>query len=406
MGALMKFPFPQTGSATSGQPSPMTSGPRVGFTPDAFDAAGPSEALRGQFPQVSFEAMTNRWTTPTLGGADALIVSVDATRASDVEALCANLRDSGRGERVIVLLQNADLGTTRRLARDGAFDVLPAPVSDAALVVSLDRLFTRIESELARPRSGSEVISFLKAGGGVGATSIAAQLAAIFATQDRNRRVCLADFDVQSGSAAVYLDLQNTVTMSQVLAAGKNLSDIGFYDALSAHQSGVRVLGDPQEFMPLEALTPALVENLIAALRREFDIVLIDLPPAWTAWTDRALRASDRIVLVTHLSVPHANLTRRQLKVLASQGLEGAALSLVCNAVGGPAPAGVSVKAMEKAIGRAFDAVLPEDGKVMSEAINQGVALASVRKGTKLEKALVSLADSLRTPAAAEARKL
>ena len=404
MGALMKFPLSPSTPVSPGRLVSVSAGPRVSYTADAFEAGGPSEALQAQFPQAVFKALPGRWTSPTLGDADVLMVSVDAAKSSEIEALCANLRDSGKADHVVVLLQNPDLGVTRRLVREGAFDVLPAPVGDAALVVSLERLFTRIEAQAAQPRAGSQVIAFLKAGGGVGATAIVTQLAAIFA-QDRTTRVCVADLDVQSGSAAVYLDVQNTVTVSQVLAAGKDLNEIRFYDALSAHASGVRVLGDPQEFMPLEALTPALVENLVAALRREFDVVLIDLPPAWTAWTDRALRAADQIVLVTHLSVPHAHLTRRQLKVLASQRLDTLPLSLVCNAVG-QAPAGVSVKAMEKAIGLPFDTTVPEDRKVMDEAINQGVAISTIRRGTKLEKALIALAESLRMPAVAEARKL
>jgi pilus assembly protein CpaE len=60
---------------------------------------------------------------------------------------------------------------------------------------------------------------------------------------------------------------------------------------------------------------------------------------------------------------------------------------------------------MEKAIGHAFDAVLPEDRKLMDDAINQGVAISSIRRGTKLEKALMALAESLRAPAIAQARK-
>ena len=248
------------------------------------------------------------------------------------------------------------------------------------------------------------MIAFLKAGGGVGATTIATQLATIFASRDKNLRVCLADLDVQSGSAAVYLDLPGTVTMRQVAAAGKNLGDIRFAEQLSTHSSGVHVLGDPQEFIPLESLQPALIDNLITTLRRDFDLVLIDLPPAWTSWTDRALRQADRIVLVTQLSVPHAHLTRRQLKVLASQRLDVTPLTLVCNGVGGQTASGVSMKAMEKAIGRDFDAILPEDRKVVVEAINQGVAINAIKRGTKLEKALTTLADRL-VPAMAVAER-
>ncbi len=407
MGAHMKFTFPPAKPDAPDRPNAAAAaGLRVAYAPEAFEGGEPSEALAGQFPQVTFRPLAGRWAQPGLGGADALMVALDAERPGDVEVLCANLRESEAADRVIVLARNADLAITRQLVREGVADVLTAPAGDAALVVSLERLFKRFETEPSRPKAAGKVIAFLKAGGGVGATTIATQLATIFAARDRSLRVCLADLDVQSGSAAVYLDLQDTVTMRQVVAAGKNLDDIRFSEALSAHPSGVQVLGDPQEFIPLESLQPAVIENLIAALRRDFDIVLLDLPPAWMSWTDRALRQVDRIVLVTQLSVPHAHLTRRQLKVLASQRLDVTPLTLVCNGVGGQTASGVSIKAVEKAIGRDFDALLPEDRKLVAEAINQGVALHSVKRGTKLERALTLLADAIGVPALAERRKL
>ena len=46
----------------------------------------------------------------------------------------------------------------------------------------------------------------------------------------------------------------------------------------------------------------------------------------------------------------------------------------------------------------------PEDRRLMDDAINQGVAISTIRRGTKLEKALTALAESLRVPAAAQAR--
>lgn len=406
MGAHMKFASPSKPDASAQPVTAPANGLKVAYAPDVFDAGSPSEDLAAQFPQVSFRPLAGRWAQPGLGGADALMVAVDAARPGDVEVLCANLRESECADRIIVVARNADLAVTRQLVREGASDVLSAPASDATLVVSLERLFKRFEAEPARPKSAGKVIAFLKAGGGVGATTIATQLATIFATRDRSQRVCLADLDVQSGSAAVYLDLQDTVTMRQVVSAGKNLDDIAFSEALSAHSSGVRVLGDPQEFIPLESLQPAVIENLIAALRRDFDIVLLDLPPAWMSWTDRALRQVDRIVLVTQLSVPHAHLTRRQLKVLASQRLDVTPMTLVCNGIGGQTASGVSIKAVERAIGRDFDALLPEDRKLVAEAINQGVALHSIKRGTKLEKALNVLADAIGAPALVERRKL
>jgi pilus assembly protein CpaE len=145
--------------------------------------------------------------------------------------------------------------------------------------------------------------------------------------------------------------------------------------------------------MPLETLAASHIDGLIKGLRRDFPLTLIDLPSVWTAWTNRLLSLSDRIILVTHLSVPHIQLVKRQLQVLATQKLDTRPLTLVCNSVSPEQQSSVSIKAAERALGRAFDVVIPEDRRIMTAAINQGLELSAVRRGTKLEKAINDLAD-------------
>ena len=120
-----------------------------------------------------------------------------------------------------------------------------------------------------------------------------------------------------------------------------------------------------------------------------------DLPPVWTSWTYRALQMAARIVLVTRLSVPHVHLVRRQLNLFAQQKLDAIPLTLICNAVNGDRQNMLSVRAAEKAIGRAFDIVIPEECRVMEAACNEGLDIAAVRRGTKLEKMVATLADAL-----------
>ena len=154
--------------------------------------------------------------------------------------------------------------------------------------------------------------------------------------------------------------------------------------------------------MPLETISPPQVDALMRGLRQSFDITLVDLPGAWTAWTNEVLHLSDRIVLVTQLSVPHVNLMKRQLQVLGTQGLEQTPTILVCNALSSEQQESVSLKAAERSLGRSFDVVLPCDVRTMNAAINQGVELSGVRRGTKLEKAIGQLLNVIRAPANAE----
>jgi len=366
---------------------------RLAYDSAVFTGGRPSESLQAQFPLVRFRPLATRWTGEAVGDADVLAACADAASEQDVNRLCLQLRDCGRADSVIVFLRNPDVTTTRRILREGAADVLPSPAEELAVAVALERLLGRLKTEGARqPQTAGQVVALLKAGGGVGATALGAQLAAILAKTRGESRVCLVDLDVQFGQAAMYLDLDSSVTLGEVLAAGGDLAEIRFGASLTPHESGARVLAAPPQFLPLEALTPAVIDALIVALKREFDVIILDLPSAWTAWSNRALHQSDRIVLVTQLSVPHAHLTKRQLRLLETQRLDETPLTLVCNRCGGDSPAAVSVKAAEAAIGRRFDVQVPDDRKLMNEAINQGVAIGSLRRGSKLEKGLEALA--------------
>jgi pilus assembly protein CpaE len=368
--------------------------PRIGVVQGALGDGGQLAAsMSALFPQVVFEALE-----PALGLQETFSLGFDVVVApaqrETVETLCRHLRDVGPGGKVIVVLRDADVQTTRRLMQEGAADVLPHPVTEPALALSLERL---LASQPNRPDDGGksgEVVSILKAGGGVGATSIAAQTGAILAER-RDGLVCLADLDIQFGAAGVYLDMTEAVTIADLLQSGASLTEAPLSTALGAHRSGLRLLGAPRDLMPMEALSASHAGDLVKGLRRDFALTLVDLPSVWTAWTHRVLSASDRIVLVTHLSVPHVQLVKRQLHMLAAQKLDDRPLTLVCNAPSAAQAASLPLKTAERAIGRPFDVIVPLDERHMTAATNQGVALSDIRRGAKAEKALVQLADTV-----------
>jgi hypothetical protein len=77
------------------------------------------------------------------------------------------------------------------------------------------------------------------------------------------------------------------------------------------------------------------------------------------------------------------------------QKLDAIPLTLVCNAINSDRQNLLSVRAAERAIGRAFDIMIPEDTRLMETACNQGLEIAAVRRGTKLEKMTASLAEAM-----------
>ena len=354
-------------------------------------------SLAALFPHIAFESAGPVWPEKHDPRLDILIVPVSALANAEIEAAALRLKLGGK---VVVVLRDADVMTTRRLIRDGAADVLTAPVSEPALAISLERLLA--SSAAAGSDKGGEVVAFLKAGGGVGSTALAVQLAAMLAPRVTGK-LCIADLDLQFGAVGLYLDMPEAVTITDLLGAGHPLVDSPFATALPAHRSHAQVLAGPRELAPLESLTVAHVDSLVEGLRRDFALTLLELPSVWTAWTNEALHLADRIILVTQLSVPHVNFLKRQLRVLTAQGLDTKPLILVCNSLSSDQQATLSLKAAERAIGRSFDAVLPEDRRTMTAAINQGVELSAVRRGTKLEKSIAELGAKVAVGAMAPA---
>ena len=360
---------------------------RVGYVDRVFGGTDMLEHLSSLFPSLDFVSVGASWPEQKVAGLAALIVAADSEEADT--ALKRLGADAG-GPPVILVLPRTDLATTRRLILAGAADILTAPVREAALALSLERLLAGRKSTSA---PAGRVIGLIKAGGGVGATAVGTQLAQILAA--RRPGVCFADLDIQFGQAALKLDIDDAMTLTDILGGDGALEDAPLSSVLATHASGVRLLAAPHDMTPLEAVSQQNIENLIKSLRREFSLTILDLPSSWTAWTNQALQLCDHIVLMTNLTVSHVQLTRRQLKTMASQGLDVIPLALVCNRIDDDQQSLVSVAAAEKAMGRKFSFSIPEDRKLMNAAIAQGCALSAVRAGSKLEKAIEKLADEL-----------
>lgn len=371
---------------------------RVAVIEGALGGVERLASLAALFPHVEFETISSNQSSAGRGLFDVIVIAIMAEKA---EAAIQWLHSLPKGSKAVVILHEADVLTTRRLMREGAADVLPAPASEPTIALSLERLFTA-PLAASDPSSHSEVVALLKAGGGVGATSLGVQATALLAARECGQ-VCFADLDLQFGAGAAYFDLPDAISIVDCLSAGASLADTPFASALGSHKSGARLLAAPQEIVGLESVSPLHVDALIQGLRRDAALTIVDLPGAWTTWTNEVLRLSDRIVIVTHLTVPHIQMVKRLTRMLALQQLDHVPVLLVCNALSRDQQASLSVKAAERALGQDFDVLIPEDRRTMTAAINQGVLVGDVRRGTALEKAISLFAGKIAAEALAEA---
>jgi pilus assembly protein CpaE len=392
---VMQFPgeLKSAASAKSGNSR------RVTYVEGAM-SPGEIATLANLFPSVVFEPAGSASPDSLAHNTDILVVELDGASGPAIEKAINFLKTCPSRLSVLIALRHADVASSRALTRAGAADVVPVPATEAAWALGIERLLARDTFGRDPSRKPGQVVAMLKAGGGVGATSLGVQAAYLLAAKaGAEPKICFADLDLQFGTAALQFDLNEVLTVTDCIAVGELLQETQFATALGSHKSGIRVLAAPRDMTALDALTPSLADGLIGGLRRDFALTIVDLPSVWTAWTNRVLQLADRIVMVTQLSVAHVHLARRQLGILSLQNLDRLPLTLICNAVTSDQQNLLSIKAAERALGRAFDIVMPEDGRAMGAATNQGVSLSEARRGTKLEKSVAQLAERMATDA-------
>lgn len=320
-------------------------------------------------------------TLPFLRQADVLVVEVMLDRPGQLETFVRILAEQPRP--VIAATRALDAAATRALMRAGAVDVVALPLDPADLN---EALMSARKVIAIRPDTSAKgrVVSFVRAVGGAGATALACQTGCLWAA---NQSTCLIDFDVQFGAVALYLDMHPPLGLLDLIEAQGRLDHTLFSTIAARHASGLQIIAAPHDIAPLEALTPAFVAQVLTLAAATFEVVLVDLPAAWTPWSLAALAHSDAVVLVTNLSVPGLRQARRQLDLIEANAV-AAPLRIVLNRVPKKLFRTIDLADSERVLHRKVDFTVADDAATMNSAVDQGRTIAQVRGKSVLEKDL------------------
>lgn len=354
--------------------------------------------------------------------ADLLLVEVDLDDDGEIRALEALLCTRDRQQPIIVIAGETSLAGMRRLIRLGIADVVMRPVRRGDLLAAIASAHQGLAGGVSGsavpandrppPRRG-RVISVLKACGGSGATTIAVHTTSALARQgmpgqaagrqgspQQSHKAGLIDLDLQFGSVALYLDLQPRLNVLDLIKAVDRLDGELLANAATRHRNGLQVLPAPTDVVPLDSISSAAAERLLACARATWAHTVIELPHAWTAWTRAVLAASDAVLLVTQMTVPGIHHSARQIETLREEGLGHLPLVVAVNRYEKGLFKDAMLKEAEQALGLSLDHFIPSDFKSVSQAIDAGASLHETRQGRKTLKRLEDLATALAEAAA------
>lgn len=308
------------------------------------------------------------------------LVDLGADLEVGMEALAA-LHRGGRSE-VIALGASKEPELILKAMRAGAQDFValgPGSIGSAELLrVVADR------AQRAAAGPGGQIVVVFPAKGGMGATTIAANLGVLLAGAGKS--VVLVDLDPHLGDLAVLLDVTPSYTIGDVLRNRQRLDKELLMGSLARHRSGAWVLAHADRLEDADGIGQAELAGLLALLARHFDYVICDGVHSFDENAIAALDAADRLLLVLTQDVPALRNARRCIDVFRRLGYHDDKLRLVVNRY--ERSRRVDLDLVRETLGSAIHATVPLDSTAATRAVDRGVLLVELSPHTRVVEGL------------------
>jgi pilus assembly protein CpaE len=325
-----------------------------------------------------------------LEGATAVIVDFDPGSEAEMGALQRLLAETNGRPPIVAVTQAFDANTARRLLQLRVADFLARPVAPAELV----KACVQVARGPATSESEAQVYTFVAAVGGAGATTVAIQSAMelLRAGARSQASVCLVDLDFQQGACADYLDLEPQLNLGEIEPRPERLDRQLLEMMLSHHSSGLAVIAAPTRPAEMRSFDPDMVMRLLDLVSTNFDCVVFDMPRFWCPWTDSVLLGSNRIFIVSEMTVPGLRHAKVLADAIGERLKEGPQPEVIVNRYEQHYfGAGLRRADVEQTLGANFVGAIPNQYQLVREAIDRGVPLDEVKPGNKVSQAIKKL---------------
>jgi pilus assembly protein CpaE len=322
--------------------------------------------------------------------ATVVIVDLDAERQDELVALQRLANRLGGMPPLVVVTQAFDQTVARKLLQIRIADFLVKPVAPIDLVRACARA---AKGSAGEDSIEAQIYTFLPAAGGVGVTTLAIQTAlALLGGKGNAASVCLVDLDFQHGTCIDYLDLEPRLDLSEIEPRPERLDRHLLEVMLSHHASGLAVIAAPNRPAEMRSFDPLVVTRILDLVSANFDYVVVDMPRTWFSWTDSILQGSNKLFIVAEMTVPGLRLAKQLLSAIRERLGEGSKPQVIVNRFEQRMfTPGLRRADIEKALGPAFAGAIPNNYRIVREAIDRGIPLEDVKPGNNVAAAIKKL---------------
>jgi len=323
--------------------------------------------------------------------ATVIVADVDAGDAAELAALERLIARIGNWPPVVAITQSFDEAVARRLMQMRVADFLVKPVPPVELVQTCARVAKKPASADA---AEAQIFTFLPAVGGAGVTTLAVQTAMLLLNSGARGKTstCLVDLDFQHGSCADHLDIEPRLNLGEIEPRPERLDRQLLEVMLSQHSSGLAVVAAPNRPAEMRSFDPDVVTRLLDLVSSHFDYVVFDTPRTWFSWTDSVLLGSNKLFIVSEMTVPGLRHAKQLVEAIRERLGDGPKPQIIINRFEQKLfSTGLRRADIEQALGEDFAASVPNHYNLVREAIDRGVPLDEVKPGNKITAQLKKL---------------
>ncbi len=270
--------------------------------------------------------------------------------------------------------------------RAGVREVLPSPVTGAALDATVRRLHAKRGQPPAH--STGTLLAFMSSKGGSGATFITTNVGMALA---EGKSVLLVDLNLQFGDALSYLhDSKPSVTLADVardtsrldasLLAASTISVAPNYSVLPAP-------GDLSQFLDIR---PEQIDAILRLALTQYDFVLVDVGRAVTEVSIKVLDCASRIFIVMQAGLQCLHHTHALLSMLHSLAIPPGRVELIVNRFEKNSDIGLDT--IRRTLGNIPLHAFPNAYREANASANRGEPLRHLRQGGALARSLAEFA--------------
>ena len=281
--------------------------------------------------------------------------------------------------------------------RAGARGFLTRPVNVRQLNVLIgeltaikDRMNSSEIKDWSDPSRHPKVITVTGAKGGVGKSTLAANLAVALAA-DLPHKVALIDLHPQFGDIPTMFNLVPKGTMADMAPLVKDLDADIVANYVTKHSSGVDILVSSTEPLPLGAVGVDCLDPVLHVLKENYRYIVMDVPPILHEVTLHAMSNSSVIFLVANLyDLTTATDTKKLYDALLNDHIPAKHICIVLNRVS----KANKLKSADilKMFNGSVKTTIPNDSRLVN-AVNQGIPIMLTPGDTPLKRSIRHLAS-------------